>query len=160
MNIFLEEHLEILAYLIKHKVRFLLIGGYAVIIHGYRRTTGDMDLWLEPNNENKVLFINALSDLGFDDESINYIKLLDFTEPQVLMFGEQPQRIDFLTKVNQVTFDDAYNNKAQTEFEGLILPVINLHDLVLTKFNTGRAKDAADIDELQKISRANDAKKR
>ena len=56
MNIFLAEHLEILAYLIKHNVRFLLIGGYAVIIHGYRRSTGDMDLWLEPSNENKKLF--------------------------------------------------------------------------------------------------------
>jgi predicted nucleotidyltransferase len=153
MNIFLEEHLEILEFLIKHKVRFLLIGGYAVIIHGYRRTTGDMDLWLEPTNENKLLFINALRDLNFEDEALEHIQSLDFREPQVLMFGEQPQRIDFLTKINQVTFDEAFDNQLSTEFEGLQLPVINLRELILSKINTGRPKDAADIDELQRIAR-------
>jgi hypothetical protein len=155
MNIFLEEHLEILESFISCKVRFLLIGGYAVIIHGYRRTTGDMDLWLEPTNENKELFINALQSLNFEDETIDYIRNLNFTEPQVLMFGEQPQRIDFLTKVNQVTFDQAYSNRINIEFENLILPVINLRELVLTKINTGRPKDAADIDELQRINKNN-----
>jgi predicted nucleotidyltransferase len=99
------------------------------------------------------LFINALRDLNFEDEALEHIQSLDFREPQVLMFGEQPQRIDFLTKINQVTFDEAFDNQLSTEFEGLQLPVINLRELILSKINTGRPKDAADIDELQRIAR-------
>ena len=154
MNIFLDEHLEVLEYLIKHKVKFLLIGGYAVIMHGYRRATGDMDLWLEPNNDNKTLFINALRDLDFEDETLGYIQNLDFTHAQVLMFGEEPQRIDFLTQINQVAFEEAYNNRLTENFENLVLPIINLRELILSKINTGRAKDIADIEELQRIEKS------
>ena len=154
MNIFLDEHLEVLEYLIKHKVKFLLIGGYAVIMHGYRRATGDMDLWLEPNNDNKTLFINALRDLDFEDKTLEYIQNLDFTFAQVLMFGEEPQRIDFLTQINQVTFEEAYNNRLTENFENLVLPIINLRELILSKINTGRAKDIADIEELQRIEKS------
>ena len=64
MNIFIETHQNLLICLIKHKVNFILIGGYAVIYHGYKRSTGDMDLWIEPNNENKLKLL-CLSQLSF-----------------------------------------------------------------------------------------------
>ncbi|MEO5582860.1 MAG: hypothetical protein ABIR66_09215, partial [Saprospiraceae bacterium] len=62
MNIFLEEHQNILSNMMLNNVEFLLIGGYAVIFHGYLRSTGDMDIWVRPSNENKILLINALRD--------------------------------------------------------------------------------------------------
>lgn len=66
MNILLEEHQEIIKVLLKHHVDFILIGGLAVIYHGYGRTTGDMDLWIKPTNENKHKLLNALSEAGYD----------------------------------------------------------------------------------------------
>ena len=154
MNIFYDEHLEILNAMLKHNVRFLLIGGYAVIAHGYRRTTGDMDLWLEPNNDNKTLFTNALRNLDFEEDSLKYLKSIDFEESFVFSFGEEPQRVDFLTQINQVTFEEAYNNRLTENFENLVLPIINFRELILSKINTGRAKDIADIEELQRIEKS------
>jgi len=70
MNIFHDDHLEIIKELLENQVSFLLIGGYAVIYHGYNRTTGDMDLWLEPSNQNKYKVIEALEKLGFEQEGL------------------------------------------------------------------------------------------
>jgi predicted nucleotidyltransferase len=155
MNIFLEDHQEILKLLLKHKVDFLLIGGYAVIFHGYRRTTGDMDLWLKPTNQNKSNLVNALREAGFDAEDLNALENLDFTKHLVFTIGTEPQKIDFITQVNLLPFEEADKNKAVTEFEHLEIPVINLRELILTKINTGRKKDEADIEELQKIIQRN-----
>ncbi len=151
MNVFFEEHLEILALLIKNEVNFLLIGGYAVISHGYNRTTGDMDLWLEPSNENKNRFLNSFIEYGFEEIELIEIKKMDFEKHQVFSFGEVPYKVDFLTKISQVEFKDAFENKITVEHESLILPIINLRELILSKINTGRKKDEADIEELQKL---------
>jgi predicted nucleotidyltransferase len=151
LNIFLDDHLEIIKLLIKHKTDFLLIGGYAVIFHGYTRTTGDMDLWLRPTNENKEKLVLALKDAGFEDEDLETLNSLDFSERLVFSIGTEPQKIDFLTKINQVTFDEADKTKVFAEWENLEIPVINIKELVLSKINTGRKKDEADIEELQRI---------
>lgn len=153
MNVFFEEHLEILSLLIKNEVKFLLIGGYAVISHGYNRTTGDMDLWLEPSNENKDNFLKSFIEYGFEEIDLFEIKQMDFSKHQVFSFGETPYKIDFLTKVSQVEFKEAFTNKIIVEHENLNLPIINLRELILSKINTGRKKDEADIEELQKIQR-------
>lgn len=151
MNIFLKDHLELIGLLNKHEVSYLLIGGYAVIFYGYRRTTGDMDLWLEPTNENKQKFANALHDGGFEEQDIATLLKLDFTTHQVFSIGNEPERIDFITIINQVSFPKAFSQKVLGEFEGIKIPVIHLNDLILSKLNTGRVKDAADIEELQRL---------
>lgn len=152
---FLDTHIEFFEVLLKNKVQFLLIGGYAVIAHGYNRTTGDIDIWLNPSAENKVKFIAALSELEFDEESLNYLNTIDFTKAQAFSYGENPCRIDFLTKINQVEFDEAYAEQLKFELRNLTVPIIQLKHLILSKINTGRIKDAADIEELQRISRIN-----
>ena len=68
MNIFVESHQNFLKSLLNHKVNFLLVGGYAVIFHGYKRTTGDMDLWIEPNNENKERLLIVLKEFDFNSQ--------------------------------------------------------------------------------------------
>lgn len=152
MNIFFEQHLEIIKALLIHKVDFLLIGGYAVIFHGYKRSTGDMDLWLKPSNENKIKFIEALQEAEFDENDLAALDSLNFENHLVFSIGNEPEKIDFITRINQVEFEEANQNKIITEWEGLSIPVINLRELILSKINTGRKKDEADIEELQKIN--------
>lgn len=151
MNIFLNEHQEILRWLIEKQVEFLLIGGYAVIYHGYKRSTGDMAHWLNPMNENKEKVIRALNYAGYDAADLVNLADADFTKHLAFSIGEEPHKIDFITYINQVSFEEAYKNKVEFDFEGMQIPVININELILSKINTGRKKDEADVEELQKI---------
>jgi predicted nucleotidyltransferase len=153
INLFFEEHIEVLSQLLAERVEFLLIGGYAVIAHGYMRTTGDLDIWVKPDNENRDKLIKSFSNLGYNQESTDYLHLLDFTDTHVFSVGTQPQKIEFLTKVNLLDFESSFKDKKEYEFDGLVLPFVNYNDLVLMKMTTGRAKDKADVEELGKIKR-------
>lgn len=151
MNVFIESHHEVLTLLVKHQVDFMLIGGYAVIFYGYNRTTGDMDLWLKPDNHNKLKFCNAMEEAGYDKEGIEFLKTKNFEEGLVFSLGTEPQRIDFLTFIDLVSYAEADKMKVIGEIDGIQLPVIHLNNLILSKINTGRSKDQADIEELQRI---------
>lgn len=154
INIFVEEHQQILFALIKHKVNFILIGGYAVIHYGYDRTTGDMDIWLQTGNENRDKLINALKDFEIIDEHLQTLKKMDFTNPvPVFFFGNKPRQIDFLTAVSNVKFEDAIQHVNYFPLDNEQVPVIHYNDLILSKFTTGRLKDQADIEELEKINK-------
>ncbi|HYD20437.1 MAG TPA: nucleotidyltransferase [Flavipsychrobacter sp.] len=152
MNIFVSAHFEILELLIKAEVDFMLIGGYAVIYHGYRRTTGDMDLWLKPTNENKMKFADAVSTL-FDTETLDQLRSLNFEETHVFTAGEEPYKVDFLTRVSGIEYQQAEKNKVIGDIDGLKVAVVHLNDLVITKMSSDRLKDKLDIQELQKIAK-------
>lgn len=151
MNLFYPEHIKVLDALRRYQVRFLLIGGYAVIAYGYTRTTGDLDLWIDPSEQNKAALITAFRYLHFDESELEIINQLNFNEALVFSMGTVPQKIDFLTKVSHVDFNDAYTKMVMMEFDDLQLPFVHYNDLVLMKMTTGRLKDKADIEELQKI---------
>ncbi len=153
MNIFIESHQQLLKSLIKHQVNFLLIGGYAVIYYGYKRTTGDMDLWFEPSNENKSKLIPVLQEFGFDQDGINHISQLDFTKHLAFHFWEEPERVDCLTKISNVTFEEAFSQKNLADIEGIFVPIIQYKHLIMSKMTSNRLKDKADIEELQKIEK-------
>jgi hypothetical protein len=153
MNIFIESHQELLKALIKHEVVFILVGGYAVVYHGYKRTTGDMDLWLEPNNGNKLKLISVLKEFEFDSESINHILTLDFTKHLAFHFWEEPERVDCLTYISNVTFNEAFNQKVIADIEEIQVPIIHYNHLIISKITSNRLKDKADIEELQKINK-------
>ena len=129
----------------------MLIGGIAVIAHGYARSTGDMDLWIKPDNEQKPLLKAALASIGYDLDDLAVIDGFDFKRAVVFSVGASPEKIDFLTKINLVEFEEAYPHKEMIEVDGMLLPIIRLQDLVLSKMNTGRPQDAADISRLQEI---------
>ena len=96
INLFTEEHQQLLSVLIKNKVDFMLVGGYAVIYYGYDRNTGDMDIWLKTGNENRDKLVKALKDFGVIDQHLERLKEMDFTNPvPVFYFGKEPRRIDF-----------------------------------------------------------------
>ena len=151
MDIFFEPHRQILTALQQFDVRFILIGGYAVNFHGYNRTTGDMDLWLQPVEENKEKLLAMLQQLGFDKESMEYVQSLNFSDPQTFSMGEPPAQIDFMTRITGVEFDEADKEKILADVDGIKLPVLQLNHLVRSKISNNRTKDKLDVEELQKI---------
>lgn len=133
------------------EVEFMIIGGYAVNYYGYVRATGDLDLWIRPDNLTRDKIVKMLTEDDFTDESLEHLKGLDFTVPQMFYYGNKPIQIDFLTFISRVNFDEAWSRKRYFEIDDLQVPVIHLEDLIKAKKNTGRHIDMNDIEELQKI---------
>ena len=103
MIIFLEPHKSFLKKLVGGNVDFILVGGYAVNYYGYTRTTGDIDLWLKPDNDNRDRLISVLIKEGFSKAGINKIQSLDFTSMVAFHSGELPFKIDFMTHISGLT---------------------------------------------------------
>ncbi len=154
MNFFAELHHDLLKMLADAGVDYIVIGGYSVIFHGYRRTTGDIDIWLKPDNANKEKLLPVLKQMGFDDDELAQVASLDFTQHMAFSIGENPEKIDFLSRISMIKYEDADKKKIIAEADGLQVPFLHLDDLILSKINTGRAKDKADIDMLQQIEKA------
>lgn len=153
MNILIEPHKIILRKLIEFKIDFILIGGYAVNFHGYNRVTADMDVWLKPDNQNKLKFLEFLKAEGFDDESLKHIESIDFTRHAAFHIGEKPLQVDFLTIISGLSFSEANEKKLLLPFEQSSVAVIHIDHLILSKITSSRPKDKLDIEELQKIMR-------
>ena len=151
MNIFFEEHRKLIADMLAEGVQFMLVGGYAVNYHGYNRTTGDMDIWLKADNNNKLKVICALEKNDIDPRDLEEIRKLDFTNTLVFSAWQSPYKIDFLTKVSGVSYEEADKAKIIADVEGLAIPIINLNHLVLSKIATGRLQDKTDIEKLQQV---------
>jgi hypothetical protein len=157
INILLEEHQEMLILLVKHDVSFLLIGGYAVIHYGYERTTGDMDIWLKLGNENRDKFINSLRDFGIEDDDLNKLRHTNFNAPiQAIHIGLPPRKIDFLTMVANVNFEEALAAANYFELNQMRIPILHYNHLILSKITSNRLKDKADVEELQRINKYRD----
>lgn len=97
MNIFDTYTHSLLIELNNNSVEYMIVGGYAVNYYGYRRTTGDIDLWIKPENSiNKKNILQSLRNLGVDDDTFNQLNKLDFSKPLLFMDGEEPFKIDFM----------------------------------------------------------------
>ncbi len=151
MNIFSEENRLILQKMSDKQVNFMLVGGHAVIYHGYNRLTGDMDIWLKPDNDNKKLLLETLNELGFDDEGIAIINSWDFTKMQIFHIGKIPDKTEFMTYISGVEYTTAKPNAILANLDGVSLYIIHLNNLIENKQATGRLKDLADVEHLQKI---------
>ena len=152
MNIFDNYIHSLLSELNSQEVQYLIVGGYAVNFHGFRRTTGDIDLWVKPDNgENKKRLLDCLRNLSVSEKKLKQLDKLDFTKPHVFVDGEEPFKIDFLTKISNVNFEEAWEKRIIAELDGLYIPFLHLNDLVRSKFSTGRPQDKIDIETLQKI---------
>lgn len=158
MNILLEEHQEFIFKLLDGQVEFILIGGYAVIFHGYGRTTGDMDLWIKPDNENKKKLVEVLRTENIEEDDLKVVASFDFNEINIFHIGSPPARIDFLTKVPPLKYEEADEHKDFFILEGKNIPVLHLNDLLINKMLSNRPKDIADVDELKKIQQLKNKK--
>ncbi len=144
--------LDVMEKLLLYEVDFILIGGYAVNFYGYGRYTGDIDFWLRPSAPNKEKFVKVFSQLNTDESYIEVINQMNFTEPQSISIGEPPLRVDFLTKVNLVNFDEAWEKRVFLPLKNIQIPVVDYDHLITMKFNTGRPKDQNDLEQLQRIN--------
>ena len=137
---------EFLRLLNSREVRYLVVGGYAVGIHGYVRATGDIDVWVESSAANAARLTAAIREFGFRGPELTE-RLL--TEPNhVIRMGLPPVRIEVLTSISGVTFDECYAARLITELDGTPVAVIGLSALKQNKTAAGRAKDLADLAEL------------
>ena len=98
MNIFNDFHQRFVIELLKHEVEFIIVGGLSVVFHGYIRTTGDMDLWIRPTNENKRKLIPVIRQFGLSEDSIVILENKNFAEPLAFHFNNPPQKVEFLTQ--------------------------------------------------------------
>ncbi|MCO6487559.1 MAG: hypothetical protein J5I98_04030 [Phaeodactylibacter sp.] len=148
---FYQDFLEFIQALNNHEVEYLLVGGYAVILHGYTRTTGDMDIWVNPSKENYEKLVPAFREFGmpvFDMTEENFLYASRF---DVFTFGTSPVSIDIMTQVKGLTFEEAFLGATSVELdEGLSVRLIALEDLLRAKRASGRAKDFDDIRHLDK----------
>jgi len=154
MNILDEYTQNLLRGLNKHGVDYIVIGGYAVNFHGYRRTTGDIDLWIRPDNDtNKKKLLSCLKELGVPESAIIRLSKMDFSKPQVFIDGEEPFKIDFLTYITGVRFNEAWEQKKTSEIDGIKIHFLHLNHLIISKISTNRLQDKTDIEQLQRIQK-------
>ena len=147
-NIFNADFRDFLTALHQHDVRYVLVGGYSVILHGYSRTTGDLDIWVEKSAENYQRLVGAFRTFGmpvFDMTAANFLTNPNF---DVFTFGRPPVAIDVITNLKGLTFAEAYQQAADRSIEGLTVRLINYQHLLKAKRAAGRPRDHNDIDNL------------
>lgn len=137
---------EFIECCIAHDVRFLIVGGYALAAHGHPRFTKDLDVWvwLDPGNAARV--IGALDQFGF--ESLGLTEADFLTPDTVVQLGYPPKRIDILTSIDGVAFEDCYPDRLVVELDGVPVPFIALEHFVTNKRASARPQDLADLDVL------------
>ena len=141
------DYKDMLQVLLDNGVKFLLVGAYAMGAHGYPRATGDIDIWVEPSAENSARVYCSVAAFG---ASLHEIDETTFaTLGVVFQIGVAPRRIDIITTISGVGFDDAYQQGQIVEMEGLSIPILSLGDLIKNKRATGRDKDRLDADVLE-----------
>jgi hypothetical protein len=147
-----QDFLDLLRALSDADARFLVVGAYAVGVHGHPRATKDLDVWVEPSVENAPRVMNALKNFG---APLMGLTEADLTRPEVgLQIGVEPGRIDVLTRVSGVAFADAWGRRLATAFGDLRCDVIGLDDLLVNKRAAARPQDLADVAALERLARA------
>ena len=138
---------EFIKLLNENKVKYLVVGGYAVAFHGHPRYTKDLDIWIEASLPNAQNLLKALDRFGFGTLGLT---LEDFLIPdQIVQLGYPPNRIDLLTSVAGLSFEACYASKVTTTIHGLQIDFIDIENLKKNKRSTGRAQDMADIENLK-----------
>jgi hypothetical protein len=133
----------------KHEVDYILVGGYLVILNGYNRTTGDLDLWIKPTEENYKKLMTSFLDFGLPTTAFSKEDFLDTNRHDVFSFGVSPVSIDFITKVKGLDFDKAYINAKIFNIESdFFVRGLSKSDLIKAKRASGRNKDLDDIEHI------------
>jgi hypothetical protein len=147
-----QDFLDLLSAFNAANVRYLVVGAYAVGVHGRPRATKDLDVWVDATPENAARVIAGLTAFG---APVAGITAADFEKPGTgFMMGRPPIRIDILTKIAGVAFDNAWPHRTAADFNGIPVPVIGLDDLLANKRAAGRDQDLADVSALVRLQRA------
>jgi hypothetical protein len=138
---------EFIASLNESDVRYLVVGGYAVALHGYPRYTKDLDIWIERAPENATRLVRAISVFGFGSLGLTADDLLGVD--QVIQLGYPPNRIDLITDLPGVDFNLYYASKIQVNIEDTLVNFIDSENLKRNKKASGRHQDLADLENLE-----------
>ena len=137
---------EFLKLLNSHRVEYLLVGGYAVAYHGYPRATADMDVWIAMHPQNAQRAVDVLRTFGFNPTNLSQDLFLK--EGQVIRMGNPPVRIELLTSISGVRFQECYMERIMASVDGVEVPIIDLAHLKANKKAAGRHKDLSDLENL------------
>jgi len=138
---------EFIQSLNDNHVRYLVVGGYAVAFHGHPRYTKDIDIWIERTPRNASQVVKALDQFGFGSLGL---KEADFLVPdQIIQLGYPPNRIDLLTTLSGVDFEDSYSSRVEIEVDDVLVNFIDLENLKKNKKASGRHQDLADLENLE-----------
>ena len=130
-----------------HKVKYLVVGGYAFGVHLEPRTTKDIDLWIRTDSENAKAVFQALAEFG---APLAGLSPADFTDGTIFQMGQPPERIDILQRIDGVSFDDAWTNRIEGSIDGEIpTAIISREDFIRNKLASGRDQDLLDVKKLR-----------
>jgi hypothetical protein len=145
LNKDLREFVELLN---SNRVDYLIIGAFAVAWYGYPRFTADLDILIRPDSGNAARMLEALRQFGFGALGIEAGDLT--AVGQVVQLGVKPNRIDILTSISGVSFEEAWKDRMDGTLDGIPAVFIGRTALIRNKESTGRAKDLGDVEELRK----------
>lgn len=137
---------DFLKLLNANRIRYLVVGGYAVAYHGYVRYTGDLDIFVELSRENAERMTRALHEFGFDLPEVK--PSLFLRRGKIIRMGYEPMRLEILNEIDGVTFEECYQRKQIARVSGLRINFIALPQLLKNKRASGRQKDLADVEAL------------
>jgi len=129
-----------------HKVEYLIVGAYALALYAEPRNTGDIDIFINRTDENVDNILKVLTNFGF--EGLGLTKSDFMTKDNVIQLGVSPVRIDILTSISGVDFDEAYKHKYSNKFGNTTADFIAKDDLIKNKQASSRKKDIADLESL------------
>jgi len=138
---------EFLKLLHSNQVEYLLVGGYAVGYYGYPRATADIDIWIAIHPKNAERVVNALREFGFTMPELTTDLFLQ--KEQIIRMGVPPIRIEILTTISGVDFEECYQEKNTAILDGVEANLISLHHLKINKKASGRYKDLNDLENLE-----------
>jgi len=150
-NIFNPDFQDFLKAFNNNDVDYILLGGYAVILHGYSRTTGDMDLFVRKTKKNYQKIVAAFQEFGMPVFDMTEDNFLNNKNVDVFSFGVPPVSIDIMTSARALNFDKAFKRATLHQIDDLKIRVVHLHDLIRQKEAVNRPKDINDIQHLSSL---------
>ena len=137
---------ELLRLLEDNSVKYLIVGGYAVAFHGFPRLTKDIDFFYDSSVKNVRNILTALTQFGFPEHDLKEDTFT--TRGNIITFGIEPVRVDFVNELSGVTFDKAWKNRVRGKYGDITVTFIGRKDLIKNKSSTPRSKDKLDVEEL------------
>lgn len=147
-NIFNDDFRDFLDALNNNEVKYILVGGFSVILHGYPRTTGDMDIWVERTSENYQRLKKAFFEFSMPVFDMTEDNFLHHPNWDVFSFGNPPVAIDVMIKVKGLEFQECFQEAVIFEDDGLKIRTIHKNNLIEAKRIAGRSKDLNDLENL------------
>ncbi len=147
--IFEKDYIDFLRLLKENEVTFLVIGGYALAVHERPRFTGDLDIWIDANEENAQKVIKAINEFGFTSLNVSSEDFL--SKDYFVQMGYEPVRIDVTANISGTTFKEAFPNRKEVEIQDMIIPFIGIEELIKNKLASGRDQDIVDVKKLKQV---------